>query len=280
MSCQVCQARMEPDLIEGTYRCKSCGFFSSELPVAINTVEAIDEDAREDALYPLRAAGIKIMLGKFTDTLPKGGTILDVGCAHGWFVREAIGAGYACSGIEPDKDMAKRLRASNIDFMEGYFPDVLTSEQKYDAITFHDVFEHLPDPGAMLEAVKAHLNESGWLVINLPVSDGIFFKVARALARVGLDGPLARLWQKGLPSPHLSYFSRATLPRFVTERGFEMVSAFDLPSVATSKLWDRIRYDKSIGLPSAMSTFVGAHMMAPLTRVTPSDARCFVFRKA
>jgi SAM-dependent methyltransferase len=270
---------MLPDLIDKTYRCMACGFYSSELPVEINTVFMIDEDVRENALYPLREAGIKVLLEKFKDFINKGSTILDVGCAHGWFMTEAAKAGYVCYGIEPDKDMAERLRASKIDFMEGYFPDVLTPEQKYDVIAFHDVFEHLPDPDAILRAASDHLNEHGLLVINLPMSDGIFFKVARVLASFGLAGPLARLWQKGLPSPHLSYFSRYTLPHFVTRRGFRPIRAFDLPSVATSKLWSRIRYDTSLGFVRALGIFIGVLLMVPLTKITASDARCFVFRK-
>ena len=279
MNCLVCESKMVPDIVDLTYRCMACGFFSSELPVEINSVYVIDEDVRENALYPLRKVGIETLMKEFRKFINRGSSILDVGCAHGWFITAAIEAGYPSFGIEPDHKMADRLRASKIDFVEGYFPDALSAEQKYDIVTFHDVFEHLPNLDRILNAVRDHLNPNGLLVINLPVTDGLFFRVARQLAFIGLVGPLARLWQKGLPSPHLSYFSRTNLLHYVTHRGFKYVRGFDLPSVTTEKLWRRIRYDTSLGFVRALGIFVGVHLLVPLTRVTKSDARCFVFTK-
>lgn len=76
--------------------------------------------------------------------------------------------------------MASRLRASNIDFVKGFFPDAVPAGVKYDAITFNDVFEHLPNLSVIVTAVRHHLNENGILIINLPVSDGFFSKLRAA----------------------------------------------------------------------------------------------------
>lgn len=280
MECQVCSSQMRTDVIDQTYRCESCGFFSSEFPIEINSLRVINEDAREAALFPLRAVSFRQILDDCTALIPARGSILDVGCAHGWFMEAAKARGYRSFGIEPDDDMAARLRASNIDFMKGYFPEVVPADARFDAITFNDVFEHLPNLAGIATAVHEHLGESGILIVNLPVSDGVFFRLARGIARFGIDGPLCRMWQKGLPSPHLSYFSRTTVPRLLSKHGFELVLARDLPSVSFNGLYDRIRYDTELGFFKAAVTFMAAVALVPLAKAMPSDSRYFVFRKA
>lgn len=279
MKCQVCQSPQCPDALDMTYRCSACGFFSSALPVEINEVHAIDEGARESALFPLREAGFRQILDDCKGLIKEGGSILDVGCAHGWFIQAAQARGYRCHGIEPDDDMATKLDAAKITFSKGFFPDILQADQTYDAITFHDVFEHLPDLAAVVTAARNHLNPGGLLIISLPMSDGIFFKIARGLATIGISGPLSRMWQKGLPSPHLSYFSRTTLPQLILKFGFDLRLSRDLPSVSTKGLYDRIRYDKEIGPIKAAILFVAARALVPITKMTASDSRYFVFRK-
>lgn len=280
MECQVCGSQMRADVIDRTYRCDGCGFYSSEFPIEINNLRVIDEGAREAALFPLRAVSFRQILDDCAALIPAAGSILDVGCAHGWFMEAANARGYRCFGIEPDDDMAARLRASNIDFIKGYFPEAVPAGATYDVITFNDVFEHLPNLAGIAVAAHEHLGENGILIVNLPVCDGVFFRLARAIARFGIDGPLCRMWQKGLPSPHLSYFSRTTVPRLLSMHGFELVLARDLPSVSFNGLYDRIRYDTDLGFFKAAVTFMAAIPLVPLARAMPSDSRYFVFRKA
>ncbi len=49
--------------------------------------------------------------------------------------------------------------------------------------------------------------------------------------------------QRGLPSPHLSYFMAGTLQRLFSRAGFTLLRRGHLASVATDGLYDGIRYD-------------------------------------
>lgn len=278
MSCDVCGGAMGDDVIEDTYRCKSCGFYKSTLPVLINHIERIDEASRAIALKPIRTANFSQMLDECEQLVPRNGTILDVGCAHGWFIEAAKARGYSATGIEPDNEMAKIARKSGHDVHIGYFPDDLPAEQKYSAITFNDVFEHLPDVNAMAQAIRSRLEPGGVAIINLPVSDGIIYRVARIAAKLGIKGPLERMWQKGLPSPHLSYFSRGTLPTLMERAGFTLVKDGDLESIRTDGLYERIRYDKNVSTPKAAAIYASARLLKGISSAFPSDIRYFVFK--
>jgi SAM-dependent methyltransferase len=248
--------------------------------VRINDDEDIDETLRESALKSLRLANYEVVLDACQQLLPQQGKLLDVGCAHGWFLEAARQRGHDAVGIEPDKQMAAIARRAGHDVRVGLFPDVLAESETYDAISFNDVFEHIPDVDAAAKAVRAHLKDDGIAVINLPISNGLIFRLARIAARLGLTGVLSRMWQKEFPSPHLSYFSIETLPRFMEGKGFGLARSGRLESVRTDGLFERIRYDKTVGLPKAVVLYGAALLVRLVARIFPPDIYFFVFKRS
>jgi SAM-dependent methyltransferase len=240
----------------------------------------IDETARERTLKPIRMANFKQILDDCGSLLPAGATILDVGCAHGWFLEAAKRWGYNAVGIEPDREMVEHAHAAGHDVIMGYFPDALPAGKQFDVITFNDVFEHLPDVNAIARAVHSRLKPKGTAIINLPVSDGVVFRSTRTATRFGLAGPYERMWQKGLRSPHLSYFSPATLPRLMECAGLRLVRRGNLETIFKEGLYERIRYDRNIGALRAGGLFAAAHAMRVLERLGQSDIQYFAFQKA
>jgi SAM-dependent methyltransferase len=277
--CAACAGPMRPDVLPGTFRCAACGFLCSDLPVRINAAEAIDEDVRAEALKPIRDANFAQLLEACADLLPPGTRLLDVGCAHGWFLQAAAARGIAAEGLEPDRDMLRRAHAAGLAAREGFFPQALPQGAQYQAITFNDVFEHLPQPAAMARAVAAALAPGGIAIVNLPVAEGFIFRAARVLGRLGLRGPLARMWQEGLPSPHLSYFTAPALERMFADAGLALVRRGELASIVTTGLYARIRYDRSVG-PARAAVLYGAALAArAVAGLFPSDIQYFVFRR-
>ncbi|NBJ11438.1 class I SAM-dependent methyltransferase [Microvirga arsenatis] len=277
MECSICSNQMEPDVLEQTFRCTRCGFFSSTLPVTINSGSRIDERVREQGLKPVRLANFKELLDACSDVAPKG-TLLDVGCAHGWFIQAAEARGYKGVGIEPDSSMAALSRKAGIHVIEGYFPEALPDGARYDVITFNDVFEHLPDVNKMAQSIRERLTPSGVVIINLPVTDGTIFRLSRMAAQLGMKGSLARMWQQGLPSPHLSYFSTENLPRLMERHGFRLVKSGPLTSIITNGLYERIRADRNISIPKTLPVYAAARAIALSSRFFTSDVWYFAFR--
>jgi SAM-dependent methyltransferase len=276
--CSVCNTAMVSDLVPATFHCPACGFFGSQLPVRINAVQRIDEDTRERALKGIRLLNFQQLLTECADLLPSGARLLDIGCAHGWFMEAAKARGITCVGIEPDLEMERRATSAGHKVIAGLFPDAMPDGARFDAITFNDVFEHLPDANGIAHILPDYLEPGGTVIVNLPVADGLIFRMARLAARFGVRGPLNRMWQAGLPSPHLSYFTGITLQRLFEAAGFSCVQQGQLRSLSSNGLYDRIRYDRDIGFVKAAALYTIARAAGAVSRVFTSDIQYFVFR--
>lgn len=279
MQCIICSQKMEPDILGGTYHCAKCGLYRSIFPVTINTSSSIDEKMREDALKPLRIKNFNKILDACTGSIPPSASILDVGCAHGWFLEAAIKRGCHATGIEPDKTIAIRAQARGNSITVGLFPEAVPPRATYHAIVLNDVLEHLEDLLGVVNALHRHLDGNGRVIINLPVSDGLIFRSARVAARFGIRGPLSRMWQKGMPSPHLYYFSKETLSRFMGQHGFALEKSGTLESLSLRGLFERIRYDRRIGTLEAYTIYSIACLIKLISKLFPKDTRYFIFKK-
>ncbi len=255
------------------WQCPSCAFLGSTLVVRLNaSASAIDEDARAEALQALRRGNFERVLDVLRDVgLAARGRILDVGCGHGWFVQAAAARGYVAIGLEPDDAIAATARRQGATVRSGFFPQALEPDERFDAIVFNDVFEHLPDPAGAMRAVRQRLTPGGIVLLNLPIATGIFYRVADLLDRVGIHGPFDRMWQRAFPSPHRSYFTQAQLVQLAGTCGFTERSRSSLPSLESSGLWARLRYDRTSNLAVAALLWAVLRVGLPILAVLPPD---------
>lgn len=248
------------------FRCPSCGTWASQLSVDINggTHGGLDESLRETGLCTLRKTNNALVLDRLAQLgLPDNARVLDVGSAHGWFVRAAAERGWRAEGLEPDDAIAARSAETGVAVRVGFFPDSLAADETFDAICFNDVFEHLPDVRDAAAACRRHLRPGGLLSINIPTTDGAVFTLGRWMERIGSHQLSDRLWQVGFPSPHLWYFDRAGLSRLCEVEDLEPVLVATLPSVARHGLWDRAHEGGNRSLLTAAGV-AAAWMGAPL----------------
>ena len=136
------------------------------------------------------------------------GTLLDVGCSTGAFVKLALQSGFEAEGIdlsEPATNFGRTqlglpLRCG--DFAAHVFP-----EASFDVVTLWATLEHLPDPGVFLAEAHRVLRPSGTLVLTVPNHDSATQRLlGRRNRYVGAD--------------HLNYFTARTLARLVQRHGF------------------------------------------------------------
>lgn len=279
--CCACGRQMRPHLSSWTFRCKDCRCWASTLDITINVHDGrqIDERSRERGLESIRRENNRRVLDALDSILPlREATLLDVGSAHGWFMAAAASRGAYVLGIEPDEQVAARSELAE-KVRHGYFPAALRDEECFDVIAYNDVLEHLPEPAAAIHASASHLKPGGLLSINIPDSRGLGFTLARMAARAGLLAPYERLWQKGLPSPHVWYLNPGALTALASREGLDLVDQRRLPSVSREGLWDRVHMDRRPGLGSRMQ-FLAVSVLVPVFNIPIfSDILHIVFRK-
>ena len=178
MICPACDAGLEPGLADWHLRCPRCSYEGSSLQPHIREQAAggdLDEGFREEALSELRQANFQALVARILAHLDRTAGIrprlLDVGCAHGWFL-QAASRDFDAFGIEPDAVTAQQARQRAPAVREGFFPDVLEPGERFDVIVFNDVLEHIPDLPGTFAACREHLRPGGWLVVNAPSRRG------------------------------------------------------------------------------------------------------------
>jgi len=251
--------------------CPACGFLASDL--------AAGAGASVEGLENLRQANFERLLDRLETLRPLAGTrLLEVGCARGWFLDAAARRGVDCVGLEPDPDLAADAHGRGHSIETGLFPAAPHTKESFDIVVFNDSFEHIPAPRDAVARCAELLPTGGLLALNLPSSDGALYRAASVLARVGVRSPLERLWQKGLPSPHRSYFSPTNLTRLVESSGaFVPRERCALPSVAIPGLWRRLR--SSWPVPHAVGLYIGVAAFVPLLRHLPQDIVLAIFER-
>ncbi|MEC5385591.1 class I SAM-dependent methyltransferase [Uliginosibacterium sp. H3] len=256
------------------WECSTCNYENAELAPAINQATAhdqIDEQFREKGLRPLRVDNFDKLLHAIIENRKKTGSLLDVGCAHGWFLERAGEMGFKALGIEPDLHVYEATHQRGLHVRRGFFPEVLSSNEQFDVIVFNDVFEHIPDVKSTLAECRAHLKPAGMLVLNLPSSSGVFYRTSRLLLNLGIGGFFERLWQKDLPSPHLHYFCQENLRQLLERNGFKEIAVGRLSTISMKGLYTRVSYTRGHSLPVRLLICLIVTLAFPIIFMMPSD---------
>jgi UDP-N-acetylglucosamine transferase subunit ALG13/2-polyprenyl-3-methyl-5-hydroxy-6-metoxy-1,4-benzoquinol methylase len=238
--CPVCSSSMVS--ISSNYSiCKVCHYMSSRL-LPGEGMEA------EDGLEPVRERNFRHICKIIKKQFPHSKTILDIGSSSGLFLKIACEEGFEVTGLEPTLSLAQETRVNGFNVIDGFFPDAKELSNKvYDILVFNDSIEHIPDIKTVIKAIKEHLNKSnGVVIINLPTSDGIIFKIAFFLNKIGIYKFFDRLWQKNFPSPHLHFFNKYNLELLLKKNNFSLIHSLSFQHYTIKGLWKRVSYRSSL----------------------------------
>lgn len=282
-ACLACGHATEAGLSSWHRICPECRYESGNLQPMINDEAAhhsIDEQDREAGLREIRLENFKDILTLIeANSASASRRVLDVGCAHGWFLEAAAAARYSVLGVEPDAKVFEATAARGLPVRKGYFPEALQPDEQFDVIVFNDVFEHIPDVHSIAAVCHQRLAPGGLLVLNLPNSRGFFYRLSKVFARAGWTGPFERLWQKGFPSPHVHFFNATNLTGVVSRHGFRLEKSTELPSVRAKGMLARMRFDNTASPVSVWIQYLGTMALLPLTRLFPSDVLVCLYRR-
>ena len=142
--------------------------------------------------------------------------VLEIGCAHGGFLKLLELAGFAATGIEMDEQIvAKGRQWFGVNVVRGPLENLGETLGRFDVIVMLDVLEHFADPLGTMQVALEHLEPGGMLMIQTPE-----FKQQRQGDWCHYNAP-----------EHVSLFSRASLQLLLQRVGLAW-SAFETPIFA------------------------------------------------
>ena len=158
---EIFSARRVPDRVHyRMVRCSSCGLVRSDEIIDSETMAVLYSKGTFD--YGDEIAALRRTYGRYLRRLDDFGVqrdaLLEVGCGNGFFLVEALDQGYRkVVGVEPSQDAIARAdpRVRHGIVAQMFGPGVV-EPATFDVVCFFQVFDHVPDPGAVLdEALKA-----------------------------------------------------------------------------------------------------------------------------
>ena len=210
-------------------RCQLCGLvyvnprYAEERLQELYTELYYDHDGIRNGLeffgyddYLSDEENIKLSFAKRLRTIERlshKGTLLDVGCATGFFLDLARAHGWEVLGTEVSAFSASYARERlALDVRLGTLSQLNLDAQSFDAVTMWDVIEHVAHPLAELHDVQRILRPNGLLSIITPDAGSW---VARLL------GPRWEEFRR--VREHIYFFSKRTLAEMLGKAGFDVL---------------------------------------------------------
>lgn len=243
---------MKSALSEDTFRlyaCPSCSLLALEASPTGKTYSShLAMKEYETHLKPFRKRQHAEILA-LLDTRGKGRSLLDVGCATGWFLSSAHEAGYTVTGIEPQRDLARKAQkeAPYATILVQTVEKAAKQKKRYDVISLLSVFEHLRHPEAELDILFTLLRPSGTLILQTPNSHWLGSLGSLFLYRISagrISFPLETLLQLPYASKHWFLYSGWGLTKLLQRHGFSVRTIYYAPINDTKNLdlWFKSRH--------------------------------------
>ena len=209
-------------------RCNSCGLiytnprrpadaipdiYSEEYFFSRNPAELGYDD------YSMHAEGLKQVFSDHLTSIEKfvrpPASIIDVGCAFGYFLQVAKSRGWVAEGVEVSP-FASRMARENAGapVHVGILSNLGLAASSYDAATMWDMLEHSFDPISELAETNRILKPGGYLFMTVPNAGSL---PARIMGRHWYGFKKA--------AEHNYFFSGDTLGRMLSRTGFALVES-------------------------------------------------------
>lgn len=168
--------RTSPDTFLAV-QCRRCGLVyldkrpaDSELPrIYPDNYHAFEfSPERFGLVYGVRRRLEARRLLRAAQGLPNDARILDVGCGDGFhlgLLRDFGQPGWHAEGVDPDLRATERARDNGLDVADGTVETVELADSSFDLVLLIQTIEHVADPQAVLQRIRALLRPGGRLLI-------------------------------------------------------------------------------------------------------------------
>jgi SAM-dependent methyltransferase len=192
-------------------RCSTCGLVRSDPAAEPGLLKELYERSSFD--YGDQVPSLRRTYRRYLDQLNlhgvRKGRLLEIGCGNGFFLEEALAAGFATvAGVEPSRSA---IAQANERVRSEIAPDVmrpgLFRAAEFDVICLFQVLDHLPDPGQVVDECHRVLKPGG---LMLCLNHNVEALSARIL---GSLSPIVDV-------EHTFLYSPRTIARLLGQHGF------------------------------------------------------------
>lgn len=239
--CHVCDSTNDVTYIEARgfriAQCSNCGLWFVNPQPTVEELRQYYATYDSGDLWRDMEEGFNRDVRKIIMDSKPSGTLLDVGCGSGNFLRCMKEKGFSAFGIEPSVSGSDYARESQqVEIYHGMIEDYMrdNSGRRFDAITLLNVLEHLTGPGDTLVQLSRLLANDGLMVIVVP--DARFHDIVGRVRKVfGIADPF---WLDNAPylsgfrvPDHLCSFQPRTISALLRRSGYKVVRIQNAPVV-------------------------------------------------
>ena len=206
---------LEQSHLAGLYACSDCDL-QFWYPVTMPGAEWYEAtyQGRDTEELPLEPGHLFFLKDP---RAPKKGRLLDMGCGNGNFLAAARDAGFAVTGVEPDRRAIQFSKEHHgLQNVYACLPEDFRRDHPheiFDVVTFFEVLEHQKYPQSFLDLAKTFVRDDGYIALSVP---------NRTRWQVGVD-------TLDYPPNHMTRWSPRALRTFLERNGLEVISIRQQP---------------------------------------------------
>ncbi len=163
----------------------------------------------------------EILLQIIKSFVPKGASVLDVGCGTG-FILEKLQHDYDAHGLDHAEVAVNYCHERGLTFVkQGLLGEETFNNKKFHLISFLDVIKHIEDDLAVLLAAKPYLSENGVVMITVPAFEFLWSahdEIHHHKRRYTKETLTELLQKAGYTMRYISYFNTLLFPMIALVR--------------------------------------------------------------
>lgn len=132
----------------------------------------------DDLTNAMKKPQQQVRIAEILKEIPKGSTVLDVGCNGGYLMHRLLSEDCTVMGVEIADNLIAKCKEKNLDVCKYSAKDLSKVDRLFDCVVYGDILEHYPleELHDILYQGIEKLNAGGKLIITVPYKHGAYSK--------------------------------------------------------------------------------------------------------